>query len=303
MIEEVDAPREVSPQLADAIQRACGLLAASAGTEERQLTQTLIETLQATARGERTQASRALQQVREELLQVREELLQHEQFLAVAAHELRNPITPVMLGLETLIAAATADALPRPELLRRLQKMQRHVQRLRTELEHLLDFARLRHGRIELELEDVDLAEVADDALRELRPVLDASGCELRASLQAQLGRWDRMRLNQVIWNLISNAAKYAAGAPIEVIVSGDEHHAQLIVADHGPGIPEHEHERVFRQFERAGAEHQHTGFGIGLWLVRRIVDAMGGTIGLTSLPGAGATFTVTLPRSRDGGP
>jgi signal transduction histidine kinase len=231
------------------------------------------------------------------LQQAREEVQQREQFLAVVAHELRNTITPVILGLDMVLGGAAAVAPP-PELQRRLQEVRRHVQRLRADLEHLLDFARLRNGRIELRLEDADLAEVAADALRELRPVLDASGCELHSSLQAQRGRWDRMRVGQVIWNLVSNAAKYAAGAPVDVIVSGDEHHARVIIADHGPGISEHERERVFRQFERAGADRQHTGFGIGLWLVKRLVEAMGGTIELTSTATTGATFTVTLPRS-----
>lgn len=293
MAVRVESLDEVSPQLAEAIGRACGLVAASAGDGERELADTLIEAMQAAAQGEPAPPSRALQQAREELEQ-------HEHFLAIAAHELRNPITPVMLGLEVLIAATAAGALPQPELLRRLQELQRHVLQLRTDLEHLLDFARLRNRRLELRLEDLDLAELAEDALRELRPVLDASGCELRTSLQPQRGRWDRMRLHQVIWNLVSNAAKYAPGAPVEVTVTGDAHHARLIVTDHGPGIPAHEHERVFREFERADAARQHTGFGVGLWLVRRIVEAMGGTIDLTSAPGAGATFTVTLPRSGD---
>jgi signal transduction histidine kinase len=294
MSPEPGQPHEVSPQLAEAIGRACAVLAAGAGDDEQPLASTLIEILQAAARGELAAPAQALQQLHE-LLQ------QREQFLAVVAHELRNPLTPVLLGLEMMIVGVTAGALPPPELLRRLEDIQRHARRLRADIEQLLEFARLRNGRTELRLEEVDLAEVAADALRERRPVLDASGCELRTSLQSQRGRWDGRRLNQVIWNLVSNAAAYAPGAPVEVTIAGDEHRAWLVVADHGPGIAEHERERVFHKFERAGAERQHTGFGIGLWLVKRLVEAMGGTIDLTSTAGGGATFTITLPRSRDG--
>jgi signal transduction histidine kinase len=109
------------------------------------------------------------------------------------------------------------------------------------------------------------------------------------------------MRLRQIVWNLISNATKFGAGAPVEVAVSGDERSALLSIRDDGPGIAEEERMRVFERFERANAGRLQTGFGIGLWLVERIVAALGGKIGLASEPGQGARFIVTLPRNQHG--
>jgi signal transduction histidine kinase len=107
------------------------------------------------------------------------------------------------------------------------------------------------------------------------------------------------MRLGQVVWNLLTNAAKYAPSAPIDVIVSGDLREVRLVVRDHGPGIAPEEREAVFRKFERAAGAKHYTGFGIGLWLVRRIVEAIGGSIALDSEVNVGTTFTIVLPRSR----
>ncbi|HEY5947918.1 MAG TPA: HAMP domain-containing sensor histidine kinase, partial [Kofleriaceae bacterium] len=184
-------------------------------------------------------------------------------------------------------------------LLRRLQLTRRYVDGVRTHLDRLLDFSRLRNGHIDLHSESVDLSALVGSVIDEMAPMLEAAQCEVTTTFTMPLvGRWDRMRLRQVIWNLVSNAAKYAAGSPIEITTSRDETSVRLTVTDHGPGIAEHDQELVFRRFERSGAEANHTGFGVGLWLVRRIVDAMGGKIELRSELGRGATFTVTLPRT-----
>jgi two-component system, OmpR family, sensor kinase len=223
-----------------------------------------------------------------------------ESFLAVVAHELRNPIAPVVLGIEALIEETKSGTqLDRARLLRRLEMIDRQLGRLRSELDRLLDFSRIRSGRLELQLEELDIAEVVSDVLREMRGQIDAAGCELRMSLESQRGRWDRMRLMQVIRNLISNATKYAAGAPVEVRIHGTREGVELVVADQGPGIPEHERETVFRRFERASKKR--TGFGLGLWLVQHIVEAMGGRIVLDSTVGVGSVFRITLPRITHG--
>lgn len=234
------------------------------------------------------------------LRNARAQLHQMESFLAVVAHELRNPIAPVVLGVEALIEETKSGMqLDRTRLLRRLEMLDRQLGRLRSELDRLLDFSRIRSGRLELQLEELDLAEVVGDVLREMRSQLDAAGCELRISLETQRGRWDRMRLVQVIRNLISNAAKYAAGAPVEVSVAGTRDGVELVVSDGGPGIPEPERETVFRRFERASTKR--TGFGLGLWLVKHIVQAMGGRIVLDSTPGHGCVFRISLPRVSHG--
>ena len=98
--------------------------------------------------------------------------------------------------------------------------------------------------------------------------------------------------------DLISNATKFGAGAPIDVEVFDKEGEVCLIVGDRGPGIADHEREKIFKRFERAGSSPPQSGFGVGLWLVRQIVDALGGTVHVNSALGQGATFTIALPRN-----
>ena len=118
---------------------------------------------------------------------------------------------------------------------------------------------------------------------------------EVKGTVQ---GHWDRGRLDQVIDNLIGNAAKYGAGKPIEVRLQGRVEDVLLEVRDHGIGIDPADHARVFERFERAVSRKQFGGFGLGLWISRKIVEAHGGSISVMSQAGAGCTFSVELPRS-----
>jgi signal transduction histidine kinase len=110
------------------------------------------------------------------------------------------------------------------------------------------------------------------------------------------------MRVEQVVTNLLSNAIKYGAGRPIEIRVDGDENTARLTVRDRGIGIPPDHQARIFERFERAVSTSDYGGFGLGLWIVRQIVEAHGGQIHVTSTPGQGSAFTVELPRRRSSG-
>ena len=105
------------------------------------------------------------------------------------------------------------------------------------------------------------------------------------------------MRLEQIFTNLLSNAIRYGANRPIEVRLGGDVQQIELSVRDHGIGIPEAEHERIFQRFERAGKTRSSGGFGIGLWTVRQSCLAMGGQVTVQSSPGVGSEFIVMLPR------
>jgi signal transduction histidine kinase len=237
-------------------------------------------------------------ELREALRVAREELQLHENFLAVVAHELRNPLGPVLMSVDAMLLEIKNKPLDRDLLLHRLGQMRRYVDRLRGDLDRLLDFSRARSGRIDLQLVEVDLCDTVTRVTAMFEAQLAVAGCQVNLALdRPQIGRWDPMRLDQVVWNLLSNAIKYAPAAPIDIVVRGDAHSTTLAVTDHGPGIAPEERERVFRKFERATSTTQTTGFGIGLWLVRRIVEALGGTITLESEVDVGTTFTVVLPR------
>jgi signal transduction histidine kinase len=112
------------------------------------------------------------------------------------------------------------------------------------------------------------------------------------------VGRWDRLRVEQVLMNLLSNAFKYGSGQPIDVVVTSDGTTAKLTVTDHGIGIAAVDQRRIFDRFERASSAIHFGGLGLGLFITRQIVEALGGTIGVTSELGEGSTFTVELPLS-----
>jgi signal transduction histidine kinase len=150
-----------------------------------------------------------------------------------------------------------------------------------------------------LTYEEVDLSELAGMTTDRLADSVRHAGCTLSMRADAPvIGVWDRLRVEQVLVNILSNAIKYAPGAPIEVTVTEQDGQAVFSVRDHGPGIAPADQGRIFERFVQLSPTEQHRGgFGLGLWIVRKIVDSFHGTLELTSAPGEGSTFTVTLPR------
>jgi signal transduction histidine kinase len=145
----------------------------------------------------------------------------------------------------------------------------------------------------------MDLAAAVREVIATFDAELAVSRCDLAFTRRGDpTGSWDRLRVEQICRNLLSNAIRFGAGGPIEVVVDGDADFATLEVCDHGIGIAPEQQARIFERFER-GAGPRSGGFGIGLWLVRNITSAMGGRITVVSEPGAGACFTVMLPRRK----
>ncbi|HET6347126.1 MAG TPA: ATP-binding protein, partial [Myxococcota bacterium] len=226
----------------------------------------------------------------QEALRVREE------FLAIASHELRTPLTPLQLQIGGLLRTLRTGGLDRTRLERMCHIAERQIRRLTHLIGDLLDVTRINEGKLALLLEEVDLAEVTREVLDRYAEDLDASHCTLDTSLQPAHGRWDRSRLEQVVSNLVANSIKYAAGRPLHVKVQEDAGRATLIVTDEGGGIALNHQARIFDRFERAAASKNAGGLGLGLFISRQIVLAHGGDIRVSSAPGAGATFTVSLP-------
>jgi signal transduction histidine kinase len=143
----------------------------------------------------------------------------------------------------------------------------------------------------------VDLGEVLQDVLGQYKEELDRAGCSLHLRTDAGvIGRWDRLRVDQVVSNLLSNAIKYGPGRPVEVDLQRLGKSARLVVRDHGIGISAQDQERIFQRFERAVSIQHYGGFGLGLWISRQLVDNLGGSIAVHSEPGLGSTFVVELP-------
>ena len=221
-----------------------------------------------------------------------------DEFLSIASHELKTPITTLQLQIQSLLRRADGGAIE--GLGTRLGAAERQVDRLTGLINDLLDISRITGGRLDLNLEDVDLAGVVRDVTARMEEQLARAGCPLTlSSPEAQRGKWDRLRLDQIVTNLLSNAMKYGTGQPIEITVGGSPDTVRLEVRDHGIGIaPEHQ-SRIFDRFERAVSGRHYGGLGLGLWIVRQIVDALGGSIRVRSAAGEGSTFVVELPRAQ----
>jgi PAS domain S-box-containing protein len=219
-------------------------------------------------------------------------------FLQVAAHELRTPVTAMKLNVQALVASARREGAWSERIVSRLTGLERGVGRLGVLVDELLDVSRITSGRLVLQREELDLAELVREVAGHFRPEAERAGCDLRVRVPGPVvSRWDRLRLEQVLSNLLSNALKYGAGLPVEVALSTSGDRVLLRVRDEGIGIEFAVQERIFERFERAVSDRHYGGLGMGLWMTREIVTAMGGTIRVESTPKQGATFTVELPR------
>jgi len=227
-----------------------------------------------------------------------EALRARDEFLSVAAHEIRGPVTAIHLAAQTIRKGRTrAEALPSL-----LGVVEREDRRLSTFVDELLDLGRIRDGRLQLQYETVSLGEVVRDVARRLDTELIRSGSSLSVVAEANVvGQWDRFRVEQVVTNLLSNAIKFGLGRPIEITLRAHGGRALLIVRDQGIGIDPEVLPRLFKPFERGVSERHYGGLGLGLHIVKTIVEAMGGTVSAESAPGTGTVLTVELAAGEDG--
>ncbi len=227
--------------------------------------------------------------------ELRDAVSARDDFLAVAAHELRNPITPIRISVHLLrLAQETGDQARISSLLDRLDHQ---IERFISRMDVLLDIAQISSNQLRLERSEVDLSETVKRVIEEHQPMLVRAGSELTARIEDSIiGFLDAVAFTQIVENLISNAIKYGQCKPIEVTLTSARDQAELTVCDHGIGIGLEDRERIFQRFERAVQRKSHTGFGLGLWVSRRLTEAMGGSIGVIGQKGAGSLFTVTLP-------
>ncbi len=236
--------------------------------------------------------------------EAREAIRLRDEFLSVASHELRTPLTPLNLKLgllRRLADQAGEGTLPATQVAADIGIAARHVQRLTNLVDHLLDVTRIRAGRLQLQLELVDLAEVVRDAGARLASLAAESGSIIEVEApEGCTGIWDRMRLEQIATNLLSNALKYGAGKPVQLRLQEEGPAAVVLsVRDAGVGMEPSVLDRIFGRFERGHSGRNYPGLGLGLYITRQIVTALEGTISVESAPGEGSVFRVVLPRAR----
>jgi signal transduction histidine kinase len=222
----------------------------------------------------------------------REALEARDEFLSIAAHEIRGPVHAIRLSIQSMRKLQAATRPPQLELV------ERQSRRLSQFVDELLHIGQIRAGQLHLDYEEVNLGDVIRDVSVEVGPDLTRSGSSLTVTARGPVvGRWDKSRVVEVVSNLLANAIKFGLGKPIEVIAGTEEGQAILIVKDHGIGIQRDVQSRLFKPFERGVSARHYGGLGLGLHIVKTIVEALRGSISMESQPGAGSTFSVRLPQ------
>jgi len=227
--------------------------------------------------------------------ELREAVRARDDFITVAAHELRNQTTPIQLCARLIrIAEEGGDHV---KVVAELARLERLLARFLRRAEVVLDVTQLMSGKLRLEPAEVNLSDLVSAVIDGFRPFLALSGSELAAAIAPGVtGLVDTLALNQIIDNLLSNAIKFGEGKLIELHLDVIGSNARLRVRDYGLGISAEDQARIFEPFERAVRRTNQPGYGLGLWVTRRLTEAMNGSITVSSQKGAGSLFTVTIP-------
>lgn len=233
---------------------------------------------------------------------LREAISVRDEFLSIASHELRTPITPLQLqmqGFMRIVESGKLETIPTETLKDMLRASDAQVARLARLISQLLDVTRLSTGRLTLNTEEIDLGDLVGGVMDQMRYEIRAA--EIPLSLDLAKGvraQADRIRIEQVVINLLTNALKYGIGRPIRASVHVDGEWGRISIADHGIGIAPIDQKRIFERFERAVSPKYFGGLGLGLYISRQIVELHHGRILVESELGNGAVFHVLLPRA-----
>ncbi len=218
-------------------------------------------------------------------------------FLSIASHELKTPLTSLKIQTQmtrrNLTTQGEIVALAPP----RMRPFIDQVDRLVHLVDDMLDISRISTGRLTIQKTDCQLSKLVREVVERMGPALAQVGCRLSLFQSDEIkGFWDPFRIEQVLTNLLTNAARYAAGAPVEVRVWRDGTMAHVSVRDHGRGIQSEDQAKIFERFARAVSASEISGMGLGLYISREILEAHGGSIRVESELGSGSTFTMSLP-------
>jgi signal transduction histidine kinase len=223
-------------------------------------------------------------------------------FLSVASHELKTPITTLKLQFQMLDRLLTKkDSIPKEDLEKPIFRVLDQLRRLTLLIDDLLDVSRINSGKMEYHSEPFDLITFVNDVVQQFEGEANKANSPMIITGPVSLtGAWDRHRLEQVVVNLITNAIKYGNAKPITITVSENDGNAVIEVRDHGVGISSANLGRIFDRYERVGDDKSISGLGLGLWIVKQILEGLGGDITVDSQLGEGSVFTVIVPRSQE---
>ena len=234
---------------------------------------------------------------------LKEALQARDEFLSMAAHELRTPITPLNLQMQLFIKMYKDGSIanvPTERIVRLLQTSQTQVVRLSRLVGELVEVSRIKAERLDLKRETVELVSLAEGVLTSFTEEIKRTSCEIKFEASGPVhGEWDPFRLEQVMINLLTNALKYGPGRPVEIRIWSESGKAFFEIRDYGIGIDEADHTRIFERFERASSSQHYGGLGLGLYIACKIARLHDGDIRVESRLGEGAKFTVELPLSK----
>ena len=224
-----------------------------------------------------------------------------DEFLSIASHELRTPLTPLKMQIQSVARQISKDngATLTPErLIKMVETSDRQIGRLSVLIDDLLDVTRISAGKLSLNKEFFSMKDMVNDVVEQYSHQFKYTQSVVEVVIENDMtGFWDKVRIEQVIINLLNNADKYARKQPILARVLTVGNIVKVQVTDKGPGIANENHERIFKRFERVSDKQNIGGLGLGLYICKQIVEAHHGKIYVESNSEVGATFTVELPR------
>lgn len=234
--------------------------------------------------------------------ELRQAITMRDEFLTVASHELLTPLTTLGMQVDSLLKTvreAPTGQVPAEGLAAKLDRARRQTIRLEELVDSLLDASRLGVGPTRMGVEETDLAAIVQGVVGRFADEATRAQTVITLHAVPALGSWHRERVEQLLAHLLKNALKFGGGKPIDVRIVSGRRMARLVVRDQGIGIAANLQDRIFNRLERGVPVKHYGGLGLGLWIVRRLAEAMNGTVRVESQAGKGATFTVELPTAQ----
>lgn len=231
---------------------------------------------------------------------LRQEIRSRDEFLSIASHELKTPLTSMLLQTQHALHSIRNVSLAQfsiESLLKMLETVENQTKRLSRMINDLLNISLITTGNLNLEYEKVDLNTLVGNVIEEFSNRLKRDNIQISFHEENVLeGSWDKLRMEQAITNLLSNAIRYGEGKPIQVNIKKYYNNTRITVADHGIGINKTTQKKIFDLFERGVSQDTHKGLGVGLFITKQIVDAHHGNLTVDSREGSGSTFTIEVP-------
>lgn len=231
----------------------------------------------------------------------KEHVAARDDFLSIASHELKTPLTSLKLQSQVMMRSINRndpDALSHEKVTALIKQIDNQTSRLTRLVDDMLDISRIRTGRLKMQLEEVNVTEMISDVLERLRPQFTNNGGIPVVKIEEDIiAFWDKFRIEQVLTNLLTNAIRYGNNRPVKIEVCRRNEEVIISVIDQGIGIAPENVDRIFNRFERAGmSASEVSGLGLGLFITHQIVKSHGGTINVESNLGEGSRFHIHLP-------